>query len=146
MLRFVMKETDEYDRLVEYMKGYGLEFSGDEKLDTKVLKCWKVVQEPDYLVGGVILSLRKGEYYISGIAVDAPLRRGGIGKFLMKKAINEVKAMGGHRIYLCAKVPEFFESIGFVKIPWEEASELFACGECEQRGATCFPEAMKIEF
>ena len=146
MFRFVMKETDEYDRLVEFMKPFGLEFNGEKDLETEILKCWKVVQDPDYLIGGVILSLRKGEYYISGIAVDPPMRRLGIGKILMKKAIKEVQNKGGKRIYLCAKVPEFFASLGFVKIPWEEASDLFGCGTCDQRDVSCFPVAMKLEL
>ena len=146
MFRFVMKETDEYDRLVEFMEPFGLEFHGEKDLETEILKCWKVVQDPDYLVGGVILSLRKGEYYISGIAVDPVMRRMGIGKVLMNKAIKEVQKRGGKRIYLCAKVPEFFASLGFKKIPWDEASDLFGCSTCDQRGVSCFPEAMKMEI
>ena len=146
MLRFIMKQTDEYDRLVEYMKPFGLEFNGEKDLETEILKCWKVIQEPDFLVGGVILSLRKGEYYISGIAVDPPMRRFGIGRLLMNKAIKEVRDRGGDRIYLCAKVPEFFSSLGFERIEWDEASELFGCGNCEQRGVSCFPVAMKLEL
>lgn len=145
MFRFVMKETDEYDRLVEFMEPFGLEFHGEKDLETEILKCWKVVQDPDYLVGGVILSLRKGEYYISGIAVDPVMRRMGIGKVLMNKAIKEVQKRGGKRIYLCAKVPEFFAALGFQKIPWDEASDLFGCSTCDQRGVSCFPEAMKLE-
>ena len=74
------------------------------------------------------------------------MRRTGIGRIMMEKAIKEVRAMGGKRIYLCAKVPEFFETLGFIKIPWEEASDLFGCGTCEQRGVSCFPEAMKLEL
>ena len=89
MFRFVLKETDEYDRLVEFMKPFGLEFDNDDKLETKTLKCWKVVQDPDYLVGGIILSMRSGEYYINGIAVDPPMRRTGIGKIMINKAIRK---------------------------------------------------------
>ena len=38
MFRFVLKETDEYDRLVEFMKPFGLEFDNNDKLETKTLK------------------------------------------------------------------------------------------------------------
>ena len=145
MLRFIIKQTDEYDRLKEFMESYGLEMDNDEKMGTKIVKCWKVIQESDYLVGGVMLATRKGEYYVNGIAVDTPMRRTGIGKIMMDKLIKEVRDRGGKRIYLCAKVPEFFESLGFIRIPWDEASELFGCGSCEQRGVTCFPVAMKLE-
>ena len=146
MLRFVMKQTDEYERLVEFMESFGLEFHGEKDLETEIVKCWKVVQEPDYLAGGVILSKRCGEYYISGIAVDVPLRKGGVGTFLMKKAIKEVQTLGGESIYLVAKVPEFFATLGFKDIPWEEKPELFGCSTCDQRDVSCFPKPMKLEL
>ena len=146
MFRFIMRETEDYDKLKEFMIPMGLEFGNDEIMGTKMVKCWEVVQEPDHLVGAVMLATRKDEYYINGIGVDFPMRRTGIGSIMMKKAIKEVRARGGKRIYLCAKVPEFFESLGFVRIPWEEASELFGCGTCEQRDVSCFPVAMKMEL
>ena len=39
MFRFYIKETDEYDRLVEFMEPFGLEFHGEKDLETKILKC-----------------------------------------------------------------------------------------------------------
>ena len=146
MFRFILKETDEYDRLVEFMEPFGLEFGNDERMGTEIIKCWKVVQEPDYLVGGVMLGLRKGEYYVNGIAVDTPMRRTGIGKIMLKKLIDEVKNRGGKRIYLVAKVPEFFASLGFERVPWEEVSEISGCPFCEQMDVSCFPVAMKMEL
>ena len=146
MFRFVLKETDEYDRLVEFMKPFGLEFDNDDKLETKTLKCWKVVQDPDYLVGGIILSMRSGEYYINGIAVDPPMRRTGIGKIMMDKAIKEVRKLGGKRIYLVAKVPEFFASLGFTEVKAEDAPNVSLCPKCRQFNETCFPKIMKLEL
>ncbi len=146
MFRFVLKETDEYERLVEFMKPFGLEFDNDDKLETKTLKCWKVVQDPDYLVGGIILSMRSGEYYINGIAVDPPMRRTGIGKIMMDKAIKEVKKLGGERIYLVAKVPEFFAALGFTEVKPEDAPPVSLCPECTQYNKTCHPKIMKLEL
>lgn len=146
MFRFILKETDEYDRLREFMKPFGLEFDNDEKLDTEILKCWKVVQEPDYLVGGIMLSKRCGEYYINGIAVDTPMRRTGIGSIMMKKAINEVRKLGGERIYLVAKVPEFFSSLGFTEVAPEDAPPVSGCPECSQYGKDCFPKIMMLKL
>lgn len=146
MLRFMLKETDEYERLVEFMKNFGLEFNVDEKVDNQIIKCWKVVQEPDYLVGGIILGKRNGEYVIDGMAVDTPMRKTGIGRIMAEKLIKEVRKLGGERIWLVAKVPEFYEKLGFVRVPWEEAPDFFSCGRCEQCGVDCFPAAMKMEL
>ena len=54
MLRFYIKQTDEYERLIEFLKPMGLEFSDEEIESDEYLKAWKVIQEPDYLVGCVI--------------------------------------------------------------------------------------------
>ncbi len=146
MFRFLLKETEEYDRLEEFMKAAGLEFSNDDDFDTERVKAWKVVQEPDYLVGGLFLCKRKGYFYINGIAVDLPMRKTGIGTIMMKKAIKEVKALGGTEIWLVAKVPEFFRTLGFENVDAKDAPQIFGCITCEQFGKDCFPEIMKLEL
>ena len=146
MFRFILKETDEYDRLVEFMKPFGLEFDNDEAMGTEKVKNWKVVQEPDYLVGGIMLGKRKGYFYINGIAVDPPMRHTGIATIMMKKAINEVKKQGGSEIWLVAKVPEFFRTLGFEDVEPERAPEIFGCLNCQQFGESCHPVIMKLDI
>ncbi len=146
MFRFIMKETEEYERLEEFMKNCGLEFSNDEEFDTEKVKAWKVVQEPDYLVGGLFLVKRKGYFYINGIAVDLPMRRTGIGAIMMKKAIAEVKKLGGTEIWLVAKVPEFFSTLGFKEVEAGEAPQIFGCLSCPQFGESCHPVIMKLDI
>ncbi len=146
MLRFYIKQTDEYERLIEFLKPMGLEFSDEEIRSDEYLRAWKVIQEPDYLVGCAILSKRAGEFYVSGIGVDLPMRRTGIGRILMNKLINEVRKMGGERIYLIAKVPEFFETLGFDKVEPEDAPDVSKCPECEQYNVKCYPVIMKKEL
>lgn len=71
MMRLIMKETDEYERLVKFFVENELEFDGDEEVDTDIVKCYKVTHgEEDFLVGGVVLAKREGRYIIDGIAVD----------------------------------------------------------------------------
>ncbi len=145
-MKFKLSQTDEYERLVKFMISFGLEFDADDEVDTDIVKCWKVTQEPDFLVGGVILAMREGEYIIDGIAVDTPMRKSGIGKIMIKKAIEEIKSRGGSRVYLVAKVPAFFERLGFSTVKNETAPRFFECGQCPQYRISCFPEVMKLEF
>ena len=42
MMKFTIKSTDEYERLVKFFVENQLEFDGDEEVDTDILKCWKV--------------------------------------------------------------------------------------------------------
>jgi N-acetylglutamate synthase-like GNAT family acetyltransferase len=146
MLRFILRETDEYDRLVQFMTKFGLEFDGEDKVGNKVLRCWKVIQEPDHLTGGIILSERQGEYILNGIAVDTPMRKSGIGKIMVNKLVTEVRKREGKRIYLAAKAPEFFEKVGFVEVKGHEADHLFTCRQCGQNGSTSMPRIMKMEL
>ena len=39
MLKFTIKSTDEYERLVKFFVENQLEFDGDEEVDTDILKC-----------------------------------------------------------------------------------------------------------
>lgn len=156
-MRFMMWETDEYDRLAAFMAARGLEFDVEDEVDTEVIKMWKITQgyrrkdEPvtpqnDFLVAGIILAMREGEYIIDGIAVDAPMRKSGMGKTLLEKAEAEVKKRGGKRVYLVAKAPGFFRKLGYVNLPAEEAPNFFECKSCPQFNVDCFPEVMVHEL
>ena len=74
-MKFMMRTTNEYERLVQFFVKNGLEFDGDEEVDTDIVKCWKIsqaVQEDlthikdahadgrDALVAGCVLALREG--------------------------------------------------------------------------------------
>lgn len=146
MIKFKISQTDEYERLVKFMIPFGLEFDVEAEVDTDIIKCWKVTQEPDFLVGGVVLAMREGEYIIDGIAVDPPMRKTGIGRIMIKKAVDEIKSRGGNRLFLVAKVPAFFEKLGFTTVKKETAPKFFECGQCNQYRVSCFPEVMKLEF
>ena len=100
MLKFTIKSTDEYERLVKFFVENQLEFDGDEEVDTDILKCWKVTHTQDVLIGGCVLALREGKYIIDGIAVDKLFRKFGIGKIMMDKAVKEVKERGGSELFL----------------------------------------------
>jgi len=149
MLRFMMKETDDFEALVPFFIENGLEYSEGEKASDDLLKCWKLVhgdESDEHLVGAVTLSKREGEYIIDAVAVSKLFRKFKMGKILMEKAIKEVLERGGKRIYIVAKVPEFFKKLGFEIITREEAPDFSECFHCDQFGSGCNPEVMKLEL
>ena len=91
MLKFKIKSTDEYERLVKFFVENELEFDGDEEVDTDIVKCWKVFHGDDELIAGCVLALRQGKYIIDGIAVTKLFRKFGIGKIMVDKVVKEVK-------------------------------------------------------
>lgn len=147
MLHLVMKQTDEYERLVKFFVENELEFDGDEEVDTDIVRCWKVTHGPDGdLIGGVVLAKREGEYIIDGIAVDRLYRKMKVGDILLKKVVKTVKELGGDRIYLVARAPEFFRKNGFVTVDPAEAPNFFECRYCPQYQTSCHPEVMRLEI
>ena len=146
MMKFTMRSTDEYERLVRFFVENQLEFDGDEEVDTDIVKCWKITQGDDYLVAGCVLAKREEEYIIDGMAVDKVMRKTGMGKILVDKVISEVKKLGGERIYLVARAPGFFRKLGFEAIDPSEAPNFFECKQCPQYQVSCHPEVMKLEI
>lgn len=152
MLRFTINTTDEYRRLREFFLSNELEYDDDEDFDSSegVLKAWKITQgyksNDDFLIGACMLVERKGYYIIEGIAVDKVLRKMGLGKIMINKAIDEVKSRGGNSIILIARKPKFYEALGFYTVDPKDAPELFNCQGCPQYLKECKPEIMKIDF
>ena len=146
MLKFTIKSTDEYERLVKFFVENQLEFDGDVEVDTDILKCWKVTHTQDVLIGGCVLALREGKYIIDGIAVDKLFRKFGIGKIMMDKAVKEVKERGGSELFLVARAPGFFRTLGFEEVEADRAPLFFECATCPQYQKTCHPEIMRLEI
>ena len=88
--------------------------------------------------------MRQGKYIIDGIAVTKLFRKFGLGKIMLKKAINEVKKLGGNELYLVARAPEFFRNYGFETVDANDAPLFFECAQCPQYQKTCFPEIMRL--
>ena len=145
---YILRETDEYAKLVEFMIANQLEFTEEdaEEVPTDLVKCWEITDSAGNLIGGFVLAKRQGEYICDGIAVDGSRRGENLGTELLNKGIEETKSLGGRRMYLVARAPEFFRKNGFVTIPREEAPNFFECLTCPQYGKPCHPEVMKIEF
>jgi len=149
MLRFKMKETDDFEKLVPFFIENGLEYDEDEKASESLVQCWEIVhgdENDEHLVAALALSERGGGYVIDAVAVSKLFRKFKMGKILVEKAIKEVLQRGGRCIYIVAKVPGFFEKLGFKAITREEAPDFSECFSCEQFGNGCSPEVMKLEL
>ena len=143
---YMLRETEEYDRLVQFFVENNLEFDGDEEVDTDIIRCYKYTDKDDALIGGVVLAEREGKYIIDGIAVEHTYRNAGIGEVLLNQIKEDVEELGGDAIYLVARAPGFFRKHGFEEVNPDEAPNFFECKYCSQYGKTCHPEIMKYDF
>ena len=83
---------------------------------------------------------------VQGIAVDPVLRKMGLGKVLMKKALEEARSLGAKELLLVARKPGFYKKLNFTVVPPEESPKIFDCLGCPQFQTECFPEIMKYEI
>lgn len=121
-----------------------LEFSEEHPVETDRVKSWAILED-EAIVAGIALALRQGEYIIDGIAVREKYRKEHLGEKLLSLAVDEVKNLGGKRIYLVAKALGFFRKNGFLTVPRESAPNFFECLTCDRCGVTCHPEVMLLE-
>ena len=152
MKEFIISETEEYTSLVPFFIENELEFTEEdaEEVPTDLVKCWKVTGKgeagQDALMGAFVLAKREGEYICDGIAVDRTYRGSDIGTELLQLGLDETKRLGGTRMYLVARAPEFFRKNGFRTVRREDAPNFFECLTCPQYGISCYPEVMIYEF
>ena len=150
MAHYRIETTGEYDRLVQFFVVNGLEFDGDEEVDTDIVKCWKAVsakeQNGKTLIGGCVLALRQGKYIIDGIAVDENFRKENIGREMMDTAVAEIRKRDGRELFLVARAPGFFRRRGFEAVSPDNAPLFFECAQCPQYQKTCYPEIMRLEI
>jgi amino-acid N-acetyltransferase len=57
---------------------------------------------------------------IKSLSVDKSLRGLGLGRRLVKKAINRVRSLQPEQIIVLTFTPEFFRKLGFVEVPKEK--------------------------
>ena len=139
-------ETGDYRELTPLFISSGLEMNHEGDCPAELVTCWKAEDEHGKPAGGVTIENRKGYYIIGDIAVREELRHGKIATEMMKVAMKRLEDMGVREVYLVAKAPKFFETLGFYYLKPEETPEIFNCKTCEQRGKKCFPEFMKFDY
>ena len=151
-----LSETKDYDSLVPFFIENELEFSEEEPpITEEIVKLWRITEESfdeegtpveSRIIGGFVLALRQGEYICDGIAIDPEYRMFGYGKELLDRGIEEVRSLGGERMFLVARAPGFFARSGFVAVEREDAPEFFECLTCPQYGVDCHPEVMRLDI
>lgn len=140
-------QSNDYKELKKFFIENELEVSDEDPVPTELVKFWKLIDESggaQKLIGGIVLAKREGEFIIDGIAVDKGYRKQKLGKKMLDKAIEEVRAASGGSVYLVARAPGFFRTQGFVTTPKENAPNFFECLTCPQFEISCHPEVMKL--
>lgn len=102
------------------------------------------IYEEGRIIGGVTLSYRLGCYILDYIGVTLEYRKQGIARKLFGKAVEELIRLGADKMYLVAKVPEFFIKQG-AKFATDTKGLVDECKECELYNKSCNPKVMIYE-
>ncbi len=147
MLKVRMESTTEYDRIIEFAAAQGLEYDPEEKQDfSNIVGAWKITQPGDYIIGTIMLGYEEGHYVLHAVAVDPVLRKFGLGRVLVKKAMEKARELGAKEVVLIGRAPEFYSKLGFTEIKPEDSPLEFECLSCPQYQVSCHPQIMRHEI
>lgn len=116
-----------------------------DRVDDVALAAWLAVDdETGEPVGGIVLERSRGMDTVNWMAVAEPWRRRGIAAQLIRALEDEARRRGMTRLYLTARIPDFYLDQGYSEVsdPERVAVLLGDCPKCPQYGVTCTPVAM----
>ena len=138
-----MKTITDHNSLIDFYKSCNLEFPDTGYVGKPLFSI--IYGEPDEIVGALTVTTQNEDIIIDDIAVEEQYRKKGIGKALIKRAIEMIKRMKlTHAVYAITKEPSFFHHMGFHRIERSEAPDFSICFNCEQFQVNCFPVPMKM--
>lgn len=147
MLKARMESTTEYEKIVEFAAAQGLEYDPEETEDfSDIVGAWKITQPGGNILGTIMLGYEEGHYVLHAVAVDPLFRKFGLGRILVKKAMEKARELGGEEVILIGRAPEFYSKLGFTEIDPDDSPLEFECLTCPQFNVSCYPKIMKHEI
>ena len=147
MENLTIRPTRDYPGIYRLFYDSKLEVKPDGPADpAAVIDCWEALLPGEGRVAAAELELRAGTYVLGAIAVEEAHRGTYIGRALVETVIEKVRQLGGTQLMLVAKVPKFYQKLGFDIISREEAPDISHCFTCAQFQVDCFPSIMRLEL
>lgn len=98
------------------------------------------------IVAAATLSQRQGNFILDYIAVDSSFRRKGVGRVLFDEILQKAKNFGADKIFITARNPAFFKSLGFVEGNPSNMDMNDDCVGCPQYKTTCVSVPMVLNL
>lgn len=136
-----------YEEMIPMFIEAGLEMEPDEKRPTGLLECYEMIDRTTgRRIGGGSLVYMCDEYVIKTVAIEKAYQGKGLGTKLVKTIMDDAKERGAKRVYLNAKVPAFYKTLGYKIVAPEEAPDISTCHLCHRFHNGCDSEIMMIEL
>lgn len=135
--------TMEYKRFIPLFVRSGLEIDEKEECPAGLITCLELKKcGTDETIGAAVLIYTEDVYVIKAVAVEAEYRGKGYGIQLVRQMLDEAASRGADKVYLNAKIPEFYKKLGFETLQREKAPAISDCSECSRYLHGCEPEIM----
>lgn len=139
----VIRETDDYNKLVLLYEDNDLEIEIGEPPHGEIIKNFECVDENGRLLAGATLLNKSGICVLEYLAVAKDLHKSGIGKEMMQVILSALKDRREKELWLCAKVPEYYLKFGFDYVDDQDAPRISLCQSCENYLNGCYPKIMR---
>ena len=140
---FKIIQSMNYEEMIPMFIEAGLEMDADEQRPEGLLTCYELIDNnTKKRVGGAFLAYISGEYVIKTVAIKKTYQGSGLGTELVNAIIQDAKERGATRVYLSAKVPQFYKTLGFTVVPSDEAPNISTCHLCYRYHNGCDSEIM----
>jgi len=140
---FKIVHSMNYEEMIPMFIEAGLEMEPNEKRPLGLLQCYELIDNnTGRRIGGASLVYMCDEYVIKTVAIEKAYQGKGLGTDLVKTIMQDAKKRGATRIYLNAKVPEFYKTLGFTIVSHDEAPDISTCHLCHRYHNGCESEIM----
>ena len=141
----MIRRTMEYEALVDLFVRSRLEISPEDPCPEGLITCFEMFDDKSgRRIGASGLCCDHGEYVLRCVAVEEGLRGNGYGTQLVRAVIDEAERLGAKKLWLTAKVPQFYKRFGFQVVSRKEAPFVTKCVECPQYHNGCDSEVMVL--
>lgn len=142
-MNYEIRETGDFTKLSGLYYDSGLEVTPGQAPPENVIKHWECVDDKGALMAGATLRYKGALCVFEYLAVAETMRGMGLGKKLLDLAEKEAEAAGVDFLWLCAKVPEFYDKYDWERVDKDDAPDISICQSCGQYHISCFPCIMK---
>ncbi|MEM2838902.1 MAG: GNAT family N-acetyltransferase [Thermoplasmata archaeon] len=114
----------------------------------KVVKIFVLRGSDGQIEASARIEMIYGRPFVESVAVRSDLRGRGLGREIVNHVLTKAKGLGYDKIWAIARVPEFYERLGFVKETDEELTtrQKKDCLSCEQYLKECHPLLMRKDI
>lgn len=144
-----IRETEDYGTLTSFFHDCGMEVAPAKTVPPyiRMVKMWRVDDAAGHLLAAATLEIRDGVYTLGDLGVREDLRRSGYGRRLQGIVFDEARRLGVKTLWCSAKVPKYYEKIGWKPREWDSSPRIAVnCSKCSRRGKDCFPAILTYDL